>query len=139
MATRRPLSVLCALLLFMGSALAADKPLTIEDVVAKARAALAADPAALAAVKTLRMEFSSVDDKGQSPSSMTLTLSAPTLRHQRSIDDTSAVETVICAGRLEGWTTRLKDPISRRELRVVNYAELRKLQDMARDDLDLRD
>ena len=135
MAFRRLLPVLCTLLLLAGSALAADKPLTIEDVVAKARAALASDPAALTKVKTLRMEFASVDDKGKSPSSMTLTLAAPTLRHQRSLDDTTAVETVICAGRLEGWTTRLKDPGSRRELRVVNYAELRKLQDMARDDL----
>ena len=135
MAFRRPLPVLCALMLLMGSALAADKPLTVEEVVAKARAALAADPAALAGVKTLRMEFSSVDEKGKSPSSMTLTLAAPALRHQRNVDDTSAVETVICAGRLEGWTTRLTGPLSRRELRVVSYAELRKLQDMARDDL----
>jgi hypothetical protein len=91
MAFRRLLPVLCTLLLLAGSALAADKPLTIEDVVAKARAALASDPAALTKVKTLRMEFASIDEKGKSPSSMTLTLAAPTLRHQRSLDDLAAV------------------------------------------------
>jgi hypothetical protein len=115
--------------------MAADKALTVAEVVAKARAALTADVAALDKVRTLRMEFTSVDEQGKSPSSMTLTLAAPGLRHQRSVDDTATVETVICAGRLEGWTTRLKNPLTRRELRVVNYPELRKLQDMARDDL----
>jgi hypothetical protein len=135
MAFRRPFTALCAWLLLAGSALAADKPLTLEEVVAKARAALTDDVASLDKVRSLRLEFSSVDEQGKSPSAMTLTLAAPGLRHQRSLDEAAAAETVICAGRLEGWTTRRKDPVSRRELRVVTYAELRKLQDMARDDL----
>ncbi len=135
MAFRRPFQAFCALLVLAGSALAADQPLTVEEVIAKARAALAADPAALARVKSVRLEFSSVDEKGGAPASMTLTIASPALRHQRTEDLTAQTVTIFCAGRLEGWTTRLKGPLSPRELRVVSYPEVRKLQDMARDDL----
>ena len=41
----------------------------------------------------------------------------------------------VCAGRLEGWTTRQRGPLTPKEIRPVTYEEFRKLQDMARDDL----
>lgn len=135
MAFRRPFPALCALLLLAGPVLAADQPLTVEAVIAKARAALTSDPAALEKVRSVRMEFTSADEKGEAPAKMTLTIAAPGLRHQRTEDQAARTVTVICAGRLEGWSTRQKDPLARRELRVVSYPEVRKLQDMARDDL----
>ena len=67
MALFRRLSTLVAtLLLATTGGLAADQPLTLETVIAKARAAAAADPAALAKVRSLRLEFTSVDEKGGS-------------------------------------------------------------------------
>jgi hypothetical protein len=136
MALFRRLSTLVAtLLLATTGGLAADQPLTLESVIAKARAAAAADPAALAKVRALRLEFTSVDEKGQSQGRMTLTLASPGLRHQLSAVEEPRSSTVVCAGRLEGWTTRQTSPLNPKEIRPVTYEEFRKLRDMARDDL----
>ncbi|NBV52189.1 MAG: hypothetical protein EBR83_01425, partial [Verrucomicrobia bacterium] len=67
MALFRPFTALFATLLLAGplAASAEDKPLTVEIVVAKARAALTSDVAALDKVKTLRMEFAAADPQGK--------------------------------------------------------------------------
>ncbi|MEN9814700.1 MAG: hypothetical protein RLZZ412_682 [Verrucomicrobiota bacterium] len=136
MALFRRLSALLATFLFAASSgLAADKALSLDEVIAKARAAAAADPAALTKVRALRLEFTSVDEKGKSQGRMTLTLGAPGYRHQLSASDEPATTTVVCAGRLEGWTTRQRGPLAPKEIRPVTFEEFRKLQDMARDDL----
>ncbi len=136
MALFRRLSALLATFLFAAtSGLAADKALSLDEVIAKARAAAAADPAALTKVRALRLEFTSVDEKGKSQGRMTLTLAAPGYRHQLSASDEPATTTVVCAGRLEGWTTRQRGPLTPKEIRPVTFEEFRKLQDMARDDL----
>ena len=136
MALFRRLSVLLTtILLAATSGLAADQPLKLETVIAKARAAAAVDPSALGKLRTLRMEFTSVDEKGKSQSRMTLTLAAPGYRHQLSAFDEANASTVVCAGRLEGWTTRQTGPLAPKEIRPVAYEEFRKLRDMARDDL----
>jgi hypothetical protein len=132
---RRFSTLLAMLLLAASDGFAADQPLSLEAVVAKARAAAAADPGALARVRSLRLEFTSWDDKGKPQGRMTLTLAAPGYRHQSSTDEDPRATTVICAGRLEGWTTRQTSPLVPKKVRSVTFEEYRKLQDMAHDDL----
>jgi len=136
MALFRRLSALLAMLLLASTdGLAADQPLSLPQVIAKARAAAATDDAAVAKIRSLRLEFTSVDEKGKSQGRMTLTLAAPGYRHQLSAVEEPRATTVICAGRLEGWTTRQTGPFSPKEIRPVTFEEFRKLQDMARDDM----
>lgn len=135
MAFRRPFTVLCAWLLLAGSASAADKPLTVEAVVAKARAALTSDVAALDKVKTLRMEFTAWDEKGKAMNMTTLTLAAGGYRLQSTADRDRGFEAAVCAGRLDGWTSTKADALARRSVRPVPFEEFKKLRDMARDDL----
>ena len=113
MAPFRRLSALLATFLFAAtSGLAADQPLGLDEVIAKARAAAATDPAALAKIRSLRLEFTSVDEKGKSEGRRTLTLAAPGYRHQLSVSKEPVTTTVVCAGRLEGWTTRQRGPLT---------------------------
>jgi hypothetical protein len=136
MALFRRLSVLLTTLLLVSTGgLAADQPLSLDVIIAKARAAAATDAAALAKVRTLRLEFTSFDEKGKSLGRMTLTLAAPGYRHQLTVVDEPGATIVICAGRLEGWTKRQTGPATPKEIRPVTYEEFRKFQDMARDDL----
>ena len=137
MALFRPFSALLATLLLTGplALSAADKALTVEVVVAKARAALTSDVAALDKVKALRMEFTAFDDKGKALNTTTLTLAAPGYRLQKTMDRDRGLEAAVCAGRLEGWTTRKLDALASREIRSVPYEEFKKLRDMSRDDL----
>ena len=137
MALFRPFSALLATLLLAGSvaASAEEKPLTVETVVAKARAALTSDVAALDKVKSLRMEFAAADLQGKELNATTLTLAAPGYRLQKTIERNRNFESIVCSGRLEGWTTRRLDALSAREIRSVPYEEFKKLQDMGRDDL----
>lgn len=137
MALSRLFSALSATLLLAGTvaASAEDKPLTVETVVAKARAALTADVAALDKVRALRMEFAATDLKGAELNATTLTLAAPAYRLQKTIERNRNYENIVCGGRLEGWTTRRLDALAAREIRSVPYEEFKKLQDMSRDDL----
>jgi hypothetical protein len=137
MALFRSFSALFATLLLAGplALSAADTALTVEVVVAKARAALTSDVAALDKVKILRMEFTAFDDKGKALNTTTLTLAAPGYRLQKTIDRDRGFEAAVCAGRLEGWTTRKLDALASREIRSAPYEEFKKLQDMSRDDL----
>jgi hypothetical protein len=137
MALFRSFSALFATLLLAGplALSAADTALTVEVIVAKARAALTSDVAALDKVKALRMEFTAFDDKGKSLNTTTLTLAAPGYRLQKTMDRDRGLEAAVCAGRLEGWTTRKLDALASREIRSVPYEEFKKLRDMSRDDL----
>jgi len=133
----RPFTALLATLLLAGplTASAEDKPLTVETIVAKARAALTSDVAALDKVKTLRMEFAAVDPQGKEINVTALTLAVPGYRLQKTLERSRNFEAAVCAGRLEGWTTRKLDALASREIRSVPYEEFKKLQDMSRDDL----
>ena len=133
----RPFTALLATLLLAGplTASAEDKPLTVETIVAKARAALTSDVAALDKVKTLRMEFAAVDPQGKEINVTALTLAAPGYRLQKTLERSRNFEAAVCAGRLEGWTTRKLDALASREIRSVPYEEFKKLRDMSRDDL----
>ena len=137
MALFRPFTALFATLLLAGPLVlsAAEKPLTIETVVAKARAALTTNLAALDKVKSLRIEFIAYDLQGNAINESTLTLVAPSLRVQKTIEKNRNFEGTICSGKLEGWTARRADALASREIRSVPYEEFKKLQDMARDDL----
>ena len=132
-----PFTALFATLLLAGPLVlsAAEKPLTIETVVAKARAALTTNLAALDKVKSLRIEFIAYDLQGNAINESTLTLVAPSLRVQKTIEKNRNFEGTICSGKLEGWTARRADALALREIRSVPYEEFKKLQDMARDDL----
>jgi hypothetical protein len=137
MALFRLFSALFATLLLAGplALSAADKALTVEVVVAKARAALTSDVAALDKVKALRMEFAAYDGKGKELNTTTLTLATPGYRLQKTNDRDRGLEAAVCAGRLDGWTTNRADALARRSVRSVPYEEFKKLQDMSRDDL----
>lgn len=137
MACSRLFSALFATLLLAGAAVrAADAPpLTLETVVAKARAALTADVASLDKVKSLRMEFTAYDLAGKELNVSALTLATPYFRLQKTLERNRNFETAVCSGRLEGWTTRRLDALAPREIRSVPYDEFKKLQDMGRDDL----
>jgi hypothetical protein len=137
MALFRPFTALLATLLLAGPLVlsADDKALTVEIVVAKARAALTSDAAALDKVKSVRMEFTAYDGKGKELNTSTLTLAAPGYRLQKTADRDRGLEAAVCAGRLDGWTTNRADALARRLVRSVPYEEFKKLQDMSRDDL----
>jgi hypothetical protein len=137
MALFRPLSALFATLLLAGPLVvsAEEKALTIETVVAKARAALTSNPAALAKVKSLRIGFIAYDLQGNAINESTLTLVAPNLRVQRTVEKNRNFEGIVCSGKLEGWTARRDNALASREVRSVPYEEFKKMQDMARDDL----
>ena len=137
MALFRPFTALFATLLLAVPLVvsAAEKALTIETVVAKARAALTTNLAALDKVKGLRIEFIAYDLQGNAINESTLTLVAPSLRVQKTIEKNRNFEGIICSGKLEGWTARRADALASREIRSVPYEEFKKLQDMARDDL----
>jgi hypothetical protein len=137
MALFRPFTALFATLLLAGPLVlsAVEKALTIETVVAKARAALTTNLAALDKVKGLRIEFIAYDLQGNAINESTLTLVAPSLRVQKTIEKNRNFEGIICSGKLEGWTARRADALASREIRSVPYEEFKKLQDMARDDL----
>ena len=137
MALVRLLPALLATLLLAGPlvAKAEDRPLTVEMVVAKARAALTADVAALDKVKTLRMEFVAYDDKGKAMNTTTLTLASGGYRLQSTTDRDRGFEAAVCAGRLDGWTSTKADALARRILRPLPFEEFKRLKDMGRDDL----
>ena len=137
MALFRPFTALFATLLLAVPLVvsAAEKALTIETVVAKARAAVTTNLAALDKVKGLRIEFIAYDLQGNAINESTLTLVAPSLRVQKTIEKNRNFEGIICSGKLEGWTARRADALASREIRSVPYEEFKKLQDMARDDL----
>lgn len=132
---RRLPALLTTLLLVATNGLAADRPLTLDEVVAKARAALAADPADLDKVKSLRMVFTAADERSRPLNVTTLTLAAGGLRLQSTADRDRGFEAAVCAGRLEGWTSSKADALSARSVRPVPYEEFKKLRDMALDDL----
>ena len=137
MALFRLIPALFATLLLAGplAASAADQPLTVETVVAQARAALTADVAALDKVRTLRMEFTAYDGKGKAMNTTTLTLAAGGYRLQSTTDRDRGFEAAVCAGRLDGWTTSKADALARRIVRPIPFEEFRRLKDMGRDDL----
>lgn len=137
MALFRSFSALLVTLLLAGplTVSAEDKPLTVEIVVAKARAALTSDVATLDKVKSFRVEFIATDPQGKELNVSTLTLATPFFRLQKTIERNRNFESAVCSGRLEGWTTRKVDALASREIRSVPYEEFKKLQDMSRDDL----
>jgi hypothetical protein len=137
MALFRPFTALFATLLLAGPLVlsAEDKALTVETIVAKARAALTSDVASLDKVKSLRMEFAAYDGKGKALNTTSLTLATPGYRLQKTVDRDRGLEAAVCAGRLDGWTTNRADALARRSVRTVPYEEFKKLQDMSRDDL----
>ena len=133
---RRFSALMAMSLLAAASLAAADEPtLTAETVIAKARAALAADPADLAKVKALQMVFTAFDEKSRPLNATTLTLATGGYRLQSTADRDRGFEAAVCAGRLEGWTTTKADALSPRAVRPVPYEEFKKLRDMALDDL----
>jgi hypothetical protein len=136
MALSRLLPALMALCCVAGASLqAAETALTLTEVITRARAAVAADPKSLEAVKSLRLEFISVDEQASAKSKVVLTLVAPGLRHQSSEDVDQGGLSAVGAGRLEGWATRKVNPLANREIRPIPYEEFRRLRDMAWDDL----
>ena len=135
MAMFRQFTALLASFLIAGGAVAAEQGLTVETIIAKARASLAADTKALARVKSLRFEFSAADESGQTTNVTTLTVAAPAFRLEKTEDRSRGAVTAMGIGRLEGWASRKSDPLAERSLRALPYEDFRKMQDMAADDL----
>jgi hypothetical protein len=133
---RRYAALVATLLLAATGLLAAEEPpLTAATIIAKARAALAADPVDLMKVKSLQMVFTAFDEQNRPLNATTLTLAAGGYRLQSTTDRDRGFEAAVCAGRLEGWTSTKADALSPRSVRPVPYEEFKKLRDMAVDDL----
>lgn len=128
----RPLLVLVATTLSFGQASAG---LTVAQVVAKARAAATQNAEALTTVRSLRLEFVATDVEGRTSMRTTLTLAQPGLRLLRSYDETSTAENIVCAGKLDGWSTRRPDALTARKIGVIPFEDYRRLKEMAIDDL----
>ncbi|MEI7650954.1 MAG: hypothetical protein WCJ96_02985 [Verrucomicrobiota bacterium] len=122
-------------MVFAADATPAGAGPSVQEIVTKARAALTSDPAKLASIKSQYIEFTASEVGGRPSTLITLTLVSPAYRLLRSYDNDRHSESIICAGRLDGWMTRKPDALSRRELKVIPFEEFKKLQDMARDDL----
>jgi hypothetical protein len=137
MAILRPLLALLPMLtmVFAADTAPAGSSPNVQEIVAKARAALTSNPAKLASIKSQRIEFTASEVSGKQSTLITLTLATPAYRLLRSSDNDRNSESVMCAGRLDGWMTRKTDALARRSIKEIPYVEFIKLQDMARDDL----
>lgn len=114
---------------------AAGDPPTVEGIVARARAAMTPDVAALDKIRTLRLEFTVADAQGQAINTSFLTLATGGRRLQSTADPDRGFEAAFCAGPLDGWALLKPDALAPRSLRALPYEEYRALRDMARDDL----
>lgn len=133
----RPFLSLCLLHLASGVVSAAPEApgMTAAQVIAQARAAVADHPADLANVKAVRLQFTATNPENKESTVFTLLLATPQLRLLRTEDKNHNSESSVCAGRLEGWLARKNSAFAHRELKAVPYAEFKKMQDMASDDL----
>lgn len=133
MALLRPLlALLASAVLSFGQEKAS---LTVEQVVAKARAAVAKSPKALAAIKSFRLDCLTSDKAGLPSFRTSLLLAQPGLRLMRNLNPNSAAELVVCAGRLDGWSTSKADALASPKISIVPFEEYRRLKEMAIDDL----
>jgi hypothetical protein len=105
--------------------------LTPTEVIAKARAALTADPAALAKVRSLRFELTSVDAEGKPAGFTLLEVNAPDQRYQLSLNANRSVEEILATNGHEGWRKSTQTT----QIGVLRAEFVSVLRDMASSDL----
>lgn len=110
---------------------AAAAELTPTEVIAKARAALAADPAALTKVRSLRFELTSVDAEGKPAGFTLLEVNAPDQRYQLSLNANRSVEEILATNGNEGWRKSTQTT----QIGVLRSEFVSVLRDMASSDL----
>ncbi len=105
--------------------------LTPAEVIAKARAALAQDPAALAQVRGLRFELTSVDADGKPAGYTQLEVNAPDQRYQLSLNANRTIEEILATNGREGWRKSTQTT----QIGVLRSEYVAVLRDMAASDL----
>jgi len=131
---------LLALLAIGTSLVAADAPssenLKAEDVIAKARGAIAKEPKFLERIKGLHFEAKSADQDGKPSGYVILQIVPPFNRRQINYTADYSAEVTTCSNGLEGWTTKREiRQGGRAEMGVVGFAEVARMKDMAINDL----
>ena len=137
MALTRPL---LALLTLATSLVAADKPNTeaaiAQDIITKARAAVAKEPKFLERIKGLHFEAKSLDKDGKPSGYIILQVVPPYSRRQINYSADYSVEVTRCTNGLEGWSTQREvRQGGRAEMGVIRFDEVARMKDMAVNDL----
>lgn len=105
--------------------------LTPTEVIARARAALAQDPAALAKVRSLQFELTSVDAAGKPAGFTLLEVNSPDQRYQLSLNANRSVEEILATNGNEGWRKSTQTT----QIGVLRSEFVSVLRDMAMSDL----
>ncbi|MEY4401993.1 MAG: hypothetical protein RIR91_28 [Verrucomicrobiota bacterium] len=110
-------------------AMAAD--LTPTEVIAQARAALAKDATALAKVRSLQFELTSVTADGKPAGYTLLEVNAPDQRYQLSVNAARTIEETMATNGREGW----RQSTQTTQIGVLRAEFVSVLRDMAASDL----
>lgn len=105
--------------------------LTPAEVIAKARAALAKDAAALTKVQSLQFELTSVDAEGKPAGFTLLEVNAPDQRYQLSVNANRTIEEILATNGHEGWRKSTQTT----QIGVLRSEFVNVLRDMAASDL----
>ena len=105
--------------------------LTPAEVIAKARAALAKDAAALTKVQGLQFELTSVDAEGKPAGFTLLEVNAPDQRYQLSVNANRTIEEILATNGHEGWRKSTQTT----QIGVLRSEFVNVLRDMAASDL----
>jgi hypothetical protein len=129
-----------ALLTLATSLVAADQAspeaALAQDVIAKARAAVAKEPKFLERIKGLHFEAKSLDKDGKPAGYVILQIVPPHSRRQINYSADYGVEVTRCTNGLEGWTTQREvRQGGRSELSIIRFDEVARMKDMAVNDL----
>lgn len=111
------------------SAVAAD--LTPTEVIAQARAALTKDATALAKVRSLQFELTSVNAEGKPAGYTLLEVNAPDQRYQLSVNAARTIEETLATNGHEGW----RQSTQTTQIGVLRAEFVSVLRDMAASDL----
>ncbi|MEY4032875.1 MAG: hypothetical protein RL492_69 [Verrucomicrobiota bacterium] len=124
-----PFRTILAWLACATCAMAAD--LTPTEVIAKARAALTKDTAALAKVRSLQFELTSVNAEGKPTGYTLLEVNAPDQRYQLSVNAARTIEETMATNGREGW----RQSTQTTQIGVMRAEFVNVLRDMATSDL----
>jgi len=105
--------------------------LTPAEVIAKARAALAKDAAALTKVQSLQFELTSIDAEGKPAGFTLLEVNAPDQRYQLSVNANRTIEEILATNGHEGWRKSTQTT----QIGVLRSEFVNVLRDMAASDL----
>ncbi len=109
--------------------------LTVDQVISKARAAIAKEPAFLERMKGLHLEASAVSIEGKKAGTTILQLIAPCKRRQITYNGDHTSEEIVCCNGLEGWIKQTLLSKNQSRLSIMRFEVVRSVRDMAENDL----